>query len=413
MLPAVKICAIFPILLAVFVAIAPIEWLILPSMRLDPSFAPAMMMKNLLSFEGKLPTPFHGYIPKLNVGPKGYLLIISPSQDLPDDIDGPIALLEWFHENKEWFDNVVNIYGGILFRNFHINNAVNFDDLIFGWHPDITADIYLGTTQRLRINGTRFIQSATEAARMASIPAHIELSFSKMPPKRLYFFANEVNPPPGGFTPLTDFAQVWDDLPYTLKEKMLNRGLSYERWYRHEKNFPIDPLVHKTWQAMFLTENRTEIIETAAGQGYRASWDEHDDLLLQHEAVITRTHTETGRVFWCTHLNVLEATTFAVPFAWDAQLFQSKISALLALTFHTLLNIRFAMGYHYGANVVYTDDLSFMPHEEVMHIRNTISRNAWMFPYEKGDVLLLDNHRLAHGRTPWYKGKRSVMVAYK
>lgn len=413
MLSCAKILAIVPVLIGLLLALAPVEWLVLPSMKLDPEFVPEMSMEKIVPYKDSLPTPFAGYIPVLHVGPKGYLLIVSPGKALPSDTNGTAALLHWYYENKEWFDIAINRYGGILFRHFRINGAVNFDDLIYGWHPDIEADVYLGTTQRRRIAGTRFIQSATEAHRVASIPTHIELSFSKMPPKRLYFFANEVNPPPGGFTPLTDFAQVWDDLSPTLKNKMLTRGLLYERWYRHEKNRQIDPLVHKTWQAMFLTENRTHIVEKSVEQGYTATWDEHDDLLLKHEAVITRKHSETGREFWCTHLNVLEATTFAVPFAWDAQIFRSKVSALLALTFQALLSIRAALGYHYGANTLYADDESLMLFEEVMHIRKTISRNTWMFPYEQGDVLMIDNHRLAHGRTPWYNGKRSVYVAYK
>ena len=413
MMPSLlKILAIVPIFLGIFFALAPVSWLILPSMRLDPAVAPLMGMGSLLPYEGQLPTSFQGHVPDLRVGPKGYLLVVSPSQDLPQGINGSETLLEWYYENQDWFREATNSYGGILLRHFRIDGPVDFDQLIYGLHPDMVADVYLGTTQRLRINGTRFIQSATEAHRVASIPTHIELSFSKMPPKRLYFFANEVNPPPGGFTPLTDFAAVWDDLSPALKEKMLHRGLLYERWYRHEKNSPIDPLVHKTWQAMFLTENRSRIVDMAADQGYNASWDEKDDLLLRHKAVITRKHSETGREFWCTHLNVLHANSFAVPFAWDAQIFQSKVSAALTLFFHFLLKARVALGYHYGADTLYSDGEE-MPFEEAIHIRETISKNTWMFPYEQGDVLLIDNHRLAHGRTPWYNGKRSVMVAYK
>jgi alpha-ketoglutarate-dependent taurine dioxygenase len=134
-------------------------------------------------------------------------------------------------------------------RNFNLRTAVDFDNLIGHIHPDITTDIYLGTTPRHRVNGTRFIFTASEAPKFVSIPTHIELSFSPLPPERIYFYANIVNPAPGGQTPLTDFRQVWRDLSPSLKEKMKTKGLAYERWYRHEKNHPIDPLVHKTWSA--------------------------------------------------------------------------------------------------------------------------------------------------------------------
>jgi alpha-ketoglutarate-dependent taurine dioxygenase len=406
--------AVLPVLLAAALLLAPARWLVLPSMRMDQSFAPAIGTAGLAAYGGPPPSPFLAGQPLLKVGPKGYLLVISPPAGVhvPDKFNGTQALLQWYYENQVWFSTAVNTYGGILFRGFHINNPQDFDGLIAGLHPDIEAGVYLGTTQRLRIPNTRFVQSATEASRLASIPTHIELSFSKMPPKRLYFFANEVNPPPGGFTPLTDFAQVWDDLSPALKGSMLRRGLLYERWYRHEKNSNRDPLVHKTWQAMFLTENRTRIVALAAAEGYTATWDARDDLLLRHEAIITRTHAETGREFWSMHLNVLHANTFAVPFAWDAQIFDSKVSALLSLFFHYYLMGRRLLGYHYGADTLYGDGIE-MPFEEALHIRKVISKNTWMFPYEQGDVLMLDNHRLAHGRTPWFEGRRSVMVAYK
>ena len=277
----------------------------------------------------------------------------------------------------------------------------------------MVAEPYLGTTPRYPINGTRFIQSASEAPKFVSIPTHIELSFFPSVPRRIYFYANQINPPPGGHTPVTDFRAVWDKISPKLKHKMTQKGLLYHRWYRHEGNPAVDPLVHKTWQAMFLTDNREDIIRRAAEQGFNASWDAKDDLLLQHEAVIARTHPSTGKDFWCTHFNVLHASTVAVPYAWDAQILNSKLSALVAFIFHVVVNGRHWLGYHYGANVLYADDASEVTWEEALHIRRVISQNTWMFAYEQHDMMQLDNHRLAHGRTPWFHGDRSVMVAYK
>jgi alpha-ketoglutarate-dependent taurine dioxygenase len=341
------------------------------------------------------------------------MVMISPCSGNSHSAVGVSQFLEWHAENNDWFEDVTNIYGGILFRGFNISTAQDFDEVIWTFHQDMVAEPYLGTTPRFPINGTKFIQSASEAPKFVSIPTHIELSFFKSPPKRIYFYASEVNPPPGGHTPLTDFRAVWEGLSKDLKEKMLHKGLLYHRWYRHEKNRPMDPLVHKTWQAMFLTSDKEAIVRRAYEQGFNASWDEYDDLLLQHEAVITRTHSVTGKDFWCTHFNVLHASTVAVPYAWDAQILRSKVSALVAMLFHVVVQGRHALGYHYGANVLYLDDGSEFSWDEAMHIREVISRNTWMFAYEKNDMVMLDNHRIAHGRTPWFQGARSVMVAYK
>lgn len=371
---------------------------------------PSMFFDDVKQYGGTEPTDFIGCAPSIRIGPLGFIMIISPCAENTGDTS---QFLEWYAENKEWFENATNKYGGILFRGFSINTPQDFDNIISTFHEDMVAEPYLGTTPRYHINGTKFIQSASEAPKFVSIPTHIELSFFKYVPKRIYFYASEVNPPPGGHTPLTDFGAVWEKLSPTLKEKMLDKGLLYHRWYRHEKNRPVDPLVHKTWQAMFLTTDKEDIVKRAAEQGFNASWDEKDDLLLQHEAVITRTHSETKKEFWCTHFNVLHAATVAVPYAWDAQILDSKVSALVAFVFHVWVNGRRWLGYHYGANVLYADDESEISWDEAMHIRKVISRNSWIFGYEKNDMVMLDNNRVAHGRTPWFEGARSVMVAYK
>jgi hypothetical protein len=164
---------------------------------------------------------------------------------------------------------------------------------------------------------------------------------------------------------------------------------------------------------MFLTSDKETVARLSAEQGYHATWDEHDDLLLTHVAVMTRINAATAEEFWCTHLNVLHAATVAVPYAWDAQLLNSKKSALVALVVHLIVHGRKALGYHYGANTLYADDQSELEWAEAMHIREVISRNTWVYDYEQGDVVMLDNHRLAHGRTPWVEGERSVLVAYR
>ena len=165
-------------------------------------------------------------------------------------------------------------------------------------------------------------------------------------------------------------------------------------------------------QSMFLTSDKEVVRKMASEQGYNATWDEKDDLLLKHTAVITRINKQTNTEFWCTHFNVLHASTVAIPYAWDAQILQSKSSALLALFFHFWVNGRKYFGYHYGANTLYNDDESEIEWDEALHIREVISKNTWIYDYKDDDVVMLDNHRLAHGRTPWFNGKRSVLVAY-
>jgi hypothetical protein len=45
----------------------------------------------------------------------------------------------------------------------------------------------------------------------------------------------------------------------------------------------------------------------------------------------------------------------------------------------------------------------------IEHINGVYEREAVVFPWQKGDVLMLDNMLAAHGRNP-FKGQRKIVV---
>lgn len=48
--------------------------------------------------------------------------------------------------------------------------------------------------------------------------------------------------------------------------------------------------------------------------------------------------------------------------------------------------------------------------EDLEHLRAALRESSISFPWRAGDVMLIDNMRMAHGRRP-YKGTRKVIVA--
>ncbi|RYG66439.1 hypothetical protein EON64_09760 [archaeon] len=230
----------------------------------------------------------------------------------------------------------------------------------------------------------------------------------------MYFFVEKPNPSPGGQTPLSDFRQVWRDLPAGLREKLLQRGLLYKRRYFNEQLGSVDPLQHKSWQAMFMTDNQSRVEEVAATQGFTASWDAGDNLLLTHPAVVKRTHESTGEEYWNTHLNVLHAATASAPLAYSAQILDRRLALIPYFYLSWLMYVRHdLLGYPYGSDMVYADDQSALSFEEAMSIRRLIYKNTWISDWHAGDVLILDNHRIAHGRMPYFSGDRKVYVAWQ
>ena len=58
----------------------------------------------------------------------------------------------------------------------------------------------------------------------------------------------------------------------------------------------------------------------------------------------------------------------------------------------------------------YFGDGSPITFEDYQLLKKAYSQNTVTFPYEKGDVLVLDNMLTAHGRMP-YKGDRVIATA--
>ena len=149
----------------------------------------------------------------------------------------------------------------------------------------------------------------------------------------------------------------------------------------------------------------------ALEKGFNSTWSASGDLLLTHYAEIFRRHEATDEEYLNMHFNVLHGNSFAVPFFWSAQIFQSKISAILGYVMYAWVEARAVMGYGYGHDMVYASDLSEVSFDEAMILRKAISRETWIYDHQKGDIVMLDNHRIAHGRSPYFSGNRRVLVA--
>ena len=144
----------------------PVDFFILPSMKLEVSDRPVMttgesIVEALKPYGGELPSPYmiDGVTIPLtfHVGPLGYMLIITAENKTvcesdsgicvnadadadarSEGVDGDVkALSEWYTTNELFFQNSLDEYGGVLFRNFNLKSAEDFDRIISNFHPDM------------------------------------------------------------------------------------------------------------------------------------------------------------------------------------------------------------------------------------------------------------------------------------
>jgi hypothetical protein len=52
-----------------------------------------------------------------------------------------------------------------------------------------------------------------------------------------------------------------------------------------------------------------------------------------------------------------------------------------------------------------------IPDAELDHVREVVWRNLVIEPWQRGDVVAIDNHGTSHGRLP-YRGPRTVAVCW-
>ncbi|MFE5597459.1 TauD/TfdA family dioxygenase [Streptomyces sp. NPDC056549] len=185
----------------------------------------------------------------------------------------------------------------------------------------------------------------------------------------------------GGATPLASTVQVLEHLPADLVTRFQAHGVRYDRWYR--------PGLDVSWADTFQTEDQAEVDRLCAETGIITEW--YDDGTVLHTVQIAQaTHAQaaTGRLVWLNQANLFHPA--ALP---------GEIAAV----------IRQLRADHLPRNASFGDGAR-IPDSDIETINSAFTTCSWAEPWEQGDMLLVDNTAVAHGRHP-YQGEREVLVA--
>jgi hypothetical protein len=165
-----------------------------------------------------------------------------------------------------------------------------------------------------------------------------------------------------------------------LLDRFQERGVRYVRHYR--------PYVDLPWEVVFQTSDRAELADFCAAEGIDHEWLDADTLRTAQVSQGTAMHPDTGdRVFFN------QAHLFHV----------SNIDPELAAALVSVFGAD-----RLPRNAYYGDGGEIDP-ADLDRVRKAFKSAAVSFPWEAGDVLLLDNMRVAHGRHP-FTGARKVLA---
>ncbi|KAA3606105.1 MAG: taurine dioxygenase [Planctomycetota bacterium] len=317
-------------------------------------------------------------------------------------------LMAWLQENRDWWRQQRVEHGALLFRGFQVGTAQAFEQIALTMEPEL-QNHYLGTSPREAI--TPYTFSASELPGFYPIPQHLEMSFLATPPRWLFFYCLHA-PKRGGETPLTDFRRVMQDLDPEVLRRFQEGGLRIIRNYNGpEAKDGWDLWKMKAWHEVFATTDRNEVEKQCAEQGFHPEWLEQGRLRLTHEQNACRKHPETGEDVWSNHVQVFHLD--AAPLEYQSILRHGKRFGVFP--WYWLAKILVAIkrrrpSLAQALHCTYRDG-SEIPKADLKHLQQVIWRHLTAIPWQKGDILAIDNASVAHGRLP-YRGEREILVAW-
>jgi alpha-ketoglutarate-dependent taurine dioxygenase len=287
-----------------------------------------------------------------------------------------VKLSDWAGVNLERIRSVLMTRGAILFRGFQIDGARGFEELIkiVSGNP---IEYNYASTPRRHLGGN--IYTSTEYPADQAIPLHNEMSYARSWPGHIWFFCDQPAAQ-GGETPIADSRLVYQRLSQRVKNMFELKGVMYLRNYGAGLDIP--------WQKVFMTAEKFEVEEYCRKSGIEYRWINDDSLQTWQVCQGVIEYPKTREKIWFNQAHLFSIDSLEVEIR-ESLLAQYKRE-------DAPRDARF------GDGVLI--DPSFLSEINAAYREETV-----MFQWLKGDILLLDNMLIAHGRMPFI-GPRRILV---
>jgi alpha-ketoglutarate-dependent taurine dioxygenase len=288
-----------------------------------------------------------------------------------------LPVLEFLQNHAGTIKEQLLEHGAILFRGFPVCSVADFESFVGAVSPQRLDYVY-GSTPRTALGNRIF--TATEYPATEHIPLHNENAYQREWPMKIALCCL-VPASSGGETPIADMRKVTARIGESLMGKFATLGVKYVRHYR--------PHVDVSWQKVFRTEDRSEVARFCGENDITHEWLDDSTLRTMQTCQGTAKHPVTGD-----HVFFNQAHLFHV----------SSLGAANAKTFIEVFGADKLPRQTYFGNGAEISD------SDLDAVRKAYDSASISFPWEAGDVMLLDNMQFAHGRRP-YKGERRVLAA--
>jgi len=286
-----------------------------------------------------------------------------------------VSLKDFLDRNKARIESALHFSGAILFRGFPLASPERFLEVVKSW-ADGTLPYTYRSTPRSEVLPDLY--TSTEYPASLAIQQHNEHSYTNSWPKELWFYCKE-DRFSGGETPIADSRLVYNNINMNVRARFENRNLLYIRNYSDLLDLP--------WQQVFQTQSRADVERYCDLNNISFSWQSNNGLQTTQIAPSTIDHPVTGERLWFNQAHLFHHS------GGDPEL-KSMLENI---------------GMRLPRNVVFENGTE-IDGVDLDCIREAYTKSKQSFQWKKGDVLLLDNMLMTHGRNP-YSGSRKILVA--
>jgi alpha-ketoglutarate-dependent taurine dioxygenase len=297
-------------------------------------------------------------------------LVIKPAQQGLD-------LIAWAESHREFISAHLAHHGAILFRGFELNTADDLEGFIKATSGGHMLEYRDRSSPRTMVQNK--IYTSTEYPADQSIFLHNEGTYWLTWPLKLYFSCVTA-PEQGGETPIANSRNILARIDPLVRERFAERSVLYIRNYND--GFGL------TWQTVFQTEDQSVVEQYCRDNRIEFEWKTDNRLRTRQLRQAIAQHPLTGDLVWFNHAAFFHVSTLE-PMIRDVLLESFKEEDL---PFNT----------YYG-------DGSRIEPSVLDELREAYKQETVSFPWQRSDVLLLDNMLTAHGRAP-YTGARKILA---
>merc|ERR1712087_58056 len=231
--------------------------------------------------------------------------------------------------------------------------------------------------------------TSTEYSANHDMAVHNEMSYNPHPPSKIAFFC-ETPPAPGtGRTPIASSEEILRKLPADMVNRFKSTGLRYIVNASSKGKGPGVP-----WQTMYESSDPAEVDSVCRDMKVKTKWNEDGSLTTYRSASAVRNHPVSDVEVWFNHSHLFHPTDLPV-------------STQKALN-------RVHSTYEKYPKYCLFDDGTEIPSQYLNEIRKVQKECSMSWDWQAGDLLLLDNYLMCHGRSSFdskSQPKRRVLAS--